>query len=51
MTNSPLSWRKLLRAVAAGGLTGKVLWFAAVAAFASFAHAQTLATFPHRTAR
>ena len=46
MTNSPLSWRKLLRAVAAGGLTGKVLWFAAVAAFASFAHAQTLATVP-----
>jgi hypothetical protein len=40
MTNSLLSWPKLSRAVAGRGLTGKVLWFLAVAAFAPFAHSQ-----------
>src|ERR1700678_3352683 len=40
MTNSPLSWPKLPRAVAVGGLTGKLLWFMVLAAFAPFAHSQ-----------
>jgi hypothetical protein len=40
MTDSPCSWPKLPRAAAVGGLTCKVLWLLAVAAFAPFAHSQ-----------
>ncbi len=46
MASSSLLWPKIPRAVAAGGLTGKVLWFAAVAAFAPFAHSQIPARVP-----
>ena len=44
MTNSPLSWPKLPRAVA--GLTGKVLCFLAMVAVALFAHSQVSAKVP-----
>src|ERR1700754_1431262 len=40
MTNSPLRLPRLSRAVAGGGLTGKVMWLLAVAAFAPLAHSQ-----------
>jgi arylsulfatase A-like enzyme len=46
MTNSPLRWPKLPRAVARGGLTGKLLWFLALAAFAPFAHSKAPESVP-----
>ncbi len=46
MTDFPLSWPKLPRPAAGGGLTGKVLWFLAMAAFAPFAHSQVTAKAP-----
>ena len=46
MTDFPLSWPKLPRPAAGGGLTGKVLWLLAMAALAPFAHAQVTAKAP-----
>ena len=46
MMNSPLSWPKLPRAVVAGRLTGRVLWFLALATFAPFAHSQVTTKVP-----
>ena len=51
MTNYPLSWPKLPRAVAGVGLSGKLLWFLAVAAFAPFAHSQVPERVPARRCR
>ncbi len=46
MTKSSFSWPKLLRALSGGGVTGKVLCFLAVAAFATFAHSQVPQSIP-----
>ena len=46
MTSSAFSWPKLPRSVAGGGLTGRVLWFLALVAWAPFVHAQVSAKIP-----